>query len=186
MQASGLLYCSRNINAGKVPFIYTKKYKFTWCVRLCVTRQFRILIRRQNRPGQSDSETRQRAHERSRKNQAASARERDLTVREREIGCGIGDGESTGTGPDSRTDGQAEPARTVGRTDRQNRRANTGLVSGACPFSHNTATPNLWALSVVTQHNDVFITETRYTQHGPVLTATFLSLKPILYNTGPF
>ncbi len=51
-----------------------------------MTRQFRVLIRRRNRPrqsdsengirpGQSDSETRQRMHERSRKNQAASARE---------------------------------------------------------------------------------------------------------------
>ncbi len=60
-----------------------------------VTRWFRVLIRRRNRPGQSDlengirpgqsdSKTGQRAHERSRKNQAASARERDLTVRKRE------------------------------------------------------------------------------------------------------
>jgi hypothetical protein len=29
--------------------------------------------------------------------------------------------------------------------------------------------PPKWALSVVTQHSDVFITETRFTQHGPVL-----------------
>jgi hypothetical protein len=28
--------------------------------------------------------------------------------------------------------------------------------------------PPKWALSVVTQHSDVFITETRFTQHGPV------------------